>query len=382
MIKSIKINNLDSTFFNANDKKEYTKNFYKLFNKIKQSDIKELEKNIDYYHAVLQSYKYNYYNILLNYNIIQLYYVYIKMNSQNLNASLVKYQEIYNLLENFNKVLLNNELKFNQLNVIMNTVDKLDARAESEKIEEAKNSMNKLKDINYNLLRKQDYIRNNNKKMEVTQNDINTNTYKIIVISFLLALTFITYVITINYYSLTTSKILSLIIISVIITVILVNDYIIKNKTYENFELTEEITELEDETTAELIKIFESDSATLNDAYNKMNELLNNKTSLLEEVQGYDTLEQGDDLSSDIESQDINMIEVSNQTSEDRNKRMYERIQKKYDDLIAIGLSESETIYTNITQLNGELKRLNKDYKYVKEKEQELIGKKKKLKKD
>ena len=377
MIKSIKINNLDSTFFNVNDKKEYTKNFYKLFNKIKQSDIKELEKNIDYYHAVLQSYKYNYYNILLNYNIIQLYYVYIKMNSQNLNMSLVKYQEIYNLLENFNKVLLNNELKFNQLNVIMNTVDKLDAKAESEKIEEAKNSMNKLKDINYNLLRKQDYIRNNNKKIEVTQNDINTNTYKIIVISFLLALTFITYIITINYYSLTTSKILSLIIISVIITVILVNDYIIKNKTYENFELTEEITELEDETTAELIKIFESDSATLNDAYNKMNELLNNKTSLLEEVEGYDTLEQGDDLSSDIESQDINMIEVSNQTSEDRNKRMYERIQKTYDDLIAIGLSESETIYTNITQLNGELKRLNKDYKYVKEKEQELIGKKK-----
>jgi len=376
MIKSIKINNLDSTLFNVNDKKEYTNNFYKLFNKIKRSDIKELEKNIDYYHAVLQSYKYNYYNVLLNYNIIQLYYVYIKMNGQNLNTNLVKYQEIYNLLENFNKVLLNNELKFNQLNVIMNTVDKLDARAESEKIEDAKYSMNKLKDINYNLLRNQDYIRNNNKKIEVTQNDINTNTYKIIVISFVLALTFITYVITINYYSLNTSKILSLITISIIIVIILVNNYIIKNKTYENFELTEETTELEDETTAELIKIFESDSGTLNDAYNKMSELLNNKNSLSEEVQGYDTLEQGNDLSSDIESPDINMIEVSIVTSEDRNKIMYERIQKTYDNLIANGFSESNAIYTNITELNTELNRLNKEYNYVTGKEQELIGKK------
>ena len=376
MIKSIKINNLDSTLFNVNDKKEYTNNFYKLFNKIKRSDIKELEKNIDYYHAVLQSYKYNYYNVLLNYNIIQLYYVYIKMNGQNLNTNLVKYQEIYNLLENFNKVLLNNELKFNQLNVIMNTVDKLDARAESEKIEDAKYSMNKLKDINYNLLRNQDYIRNNNKKIEVTQNDINTNTYKIIVISFVLALTFITYVITINYYSLNTSKILSLITISIIIVIILVNNYIIKNKTYENFELTEETTELEDETTVELIKIFESDSGTLNDAYNKMSELLNNKNSLSEEVQGYDTLEQGNDLSSDIESQDINTIEVSIVTSKDKNKIMYERIQKTYDNLIANGFSESNAIYTNITELNTELNRLNREYNYVTVKEQELIGKK------
>lgn len=376
MIKSIKINNLDSTLFNVNDKKEYTNNFYKLFNKIKQSDIKELEKNIDYYHAVLQSYKYNYYNVLLNYNIIQLYYVYIKMNGQNLNTNLVKYQEIYNLLENFNKVLLNNELKFNQLNVIMNTVDKLDARAESEKIEDAKYSMNKLKDINYNLLRNQDYIRNNNKKIEVTQNDINTNTYKIIVISFVLALTFITYVITINYYSLNTSKILSLITISIIIVIILVNNYIIKNKTYENFELTEETTELEDETTAELIKIFESDSGTLNDAYNKMSELLNNKNSLSEEVQGYDTLEQGNDLSSDIESPNINRIEVSIVTSKDMNKIMYERIQKTYDNLIANGFSESNAIYANITELNTELNRLNREYNFVTEKEQELIGKK------
>jgi hypothetical protein len=378
-IKSIKINNLESTLFNVNDKREYTRNFYKLFNKLKQSDIKELEKNIDYYYAVLQSYKYNYYNVLLNYNTIQLYYVYIKMNGQNQNTNLVKYQEIYNLLENFNKVLLNNELKFNQLNVIMNTIDKLDAKAESEKIEDAKYSMNKLKDINNNLLRNQDYIRNNYKKIEVTQKDINTNTYKIIVISVLLALTFITYVITINYYSLDTSKILSLIVISVIIVVILVNNYIIKNKTYENFELIEETTESEDETTDELIKILESDSGSLSDAYEKINELQQNKLKLSQEAQNYNELEQGDDLSLDITSLNISLMEESNRISQDRNRRNYERIQETYNQLIAGGLTESEALSENIAELNNELKRLNREYNNLKAKEQELIGKKNKM---
>lgn len=378
-IRSIKINNLDDKLFDVKDKREYTRNFYTLFNKIKLNNFKDLNNNIDYYYGVLQSYKYNYYNVLLNYYTIQLYYVYIKINGQNQNTNLVKYQEIFNLLEKFNKVLLNNELKFNKLNVIMNTVDRLDAKAESEKIEDAKYSMNKLKEINNNLLINQDNIRNKHNKMEVTQKDINTNTHKIIVISILLALTFITYVISINYYSLDTSKLLSLILISVIVVVILVNNYIIKNKTYENFELTEETTESEDKTTDELIKILESETGSLSDAYEKMAELQRNKTTYSTEVGEYEELEKGDDLSLEIDAQDIAKMEEGNRISQDRNRRNYEKIQETYNRLIASGLSESEVLNTNITELNNELKRLNTEYNNLKEKEQRLIGKKNKM---
>ena len=375
-IRSIKINNLDNKLFDVKDKREYTRNFYTLFNKIKLNNFKDLNNNIDYYYGVLQSYKYNYYNVLLNYYTIQLYYVYIKINGQNQNTNLVKYQEIFNLLENFNKVLLNNELKFNQLNVIMNTVDRLDAKAESEKIEDAKYSMNKLKEINNNLLINQDNIRNKHNKMEVTQKDINTNTYKIIVISLLLALTFITYVISINYYSLNTSKILSLIVISVIVVVILVNNYIIKNKTYENFELTEETTESEDKTTDELLKILESETGSLTDAYDKMAKLQSDKRTLTTEASNYNELEQEDDLSLDIDAVDVARMEDAHASNTNKNNEIYQQIQNAYDAMIGKGLSESETLDDNIIKLNTELERLNGEYDRLKRKEQVLIGKK------
>ena len=278
-----------------------------------------------------------------------MYYVYIKINGRNENTNLVKYQEIFKLLEIFNSVLLNNELKFNQLNVITNTVDKLDSKAESEKIEDAKYSMNKLKEINYNLLQNQDYIRNYYKQVEVTQKDISTNTNKIIVISVLLTLTFITYAISINYYSLDTSKILSVIIISIIVIVILVNNYIIKNKTYENFEFVEETTETEDTTTDELIKILESDTGSLTDAYEKMATLQRNKTSL--ENTEYEDLEQGDDLSLEIAGQNIDARIRGNELSEQRNRTKHENIQKAYDKYISEGLSEGSALDANITDL-------------------------------
>lgn len=374
-IKSIKINDLEKTSLNITEKREYTRNFVKLFNKIKFKNINDLNNNIEYYHSVLQSYKYKYYDILLNYNIIQLYYVYIKINGKNENTNLVKYQEIFKLLENFNGVLLNNELKFNQLNVIMNTVDKLDSKAESEKIEDAKYSMNKLKEINYNLLQNQDYIKNNYKQIEVTQKDINTNTNKIIVISLLLALTFITYAISINYYSLDTSKILSVIIISIIVIVILVNNYVIKNKTYENFaSFVEETTESEDTTTDELIKILESESGSLTDAYVKMAELQTAKTYYEEKQYEDGVLQKGINLSEEIVEKDIDKMISGNQSSETKNRERYEAIQKAYDEYISKGLSEGSVLDTNIIQLQTELRKLNREYKRLQKEEQVLIG--------
>ena len=382
-VKSIKINNLKSklahTSLSINKKEEYIRNFLKLFNKIKFKNINDLDKNIDYYYGVLQSYKYNFYDILLNYNIIQLYYVYIKMNGQNESTNLVKYQEIFKLLEIFNTILLNNEVKFNQLGVIMNTVDKLDSKAESEKIEDAKYSMNKLKEINYNLLQNQDYIKNNYKKIEVTQKDINTNRSKIIVISILLALTFITYAISINYYSLDTSKILSLIIISVIVIVILVNNYLIKNKTYENFEFIEEKTETEDTTTDELIKILESESGSLNDAYEKMASLRTNQISLATTEYTDGVLEQGDDLSLEINAQNIDARESGNDRSKNRMLENYQMVQDTYNTLISNGISEDEALDTSISQLKTELNRLNEEYAYLQKDEQRLIGIKNKM---
>jgi hypothetical protein len=369
-IKYIKINDLEKTQLNVNEKREYTESFVKLFNKIKFKDINDLNKNIDYYYSVLQSYKYKYYDVLLNYNIIQLYYVYIKINGQNENTNLVKYQEIFKLLEIFNSVLLNNELKFNQLNVVMNTVDKLDSKAESEKIEDAKYSMNKLKEINYNLLQNQDYIRNNYKQVEVTQKDINTNTNKIIVISLLLALTFITYAISINYYTLDTSKILSVIIISIIVIVILVNNYIIKTKTYENFEFVEETTETEDVTTDELIKILESDTGSLTDAYEKMAALQSSKSS----IEIGEPLELVDDLSPEINRENVDAQLLGNQLSEQRIKTNREKIQKAYNKLISEELSEGSALDTNIVDLQSELARLNREYASIKAREQTLIG--------
>jgi hypothetical protein len=359
-IKSITI--ID-TSFNIDKKEEYKANFDKLFNKINKININDLNKNIDYYYCVLQSYKYKYYDILLNYNIIQLYYVYIKINGGNENTNIIKYQEIFKLLEHFNIVLLHNEIKFNQLNAIMNTVDKLDSKAESEKIEDAKYSMNKLKEINYNLLQNEDYIKNNYKKIEVTQKDINTNTGKIIVISVLLALTFITYAISINYYSLDTSKILSVIIISVIVIVILVNNYIIKNKTYENFELAIETTTIDDD----LINILESGSSISNYAslQEKMAELEENKNLI------FDTQYVPLDNSSYTDTIDIIDTE-NNPDYVTGNQLQYEKIQNAYNELRTTD-SENTTLNNNITNLNHELGELNQQYTTLKEKEDELI---------
>ena len=237
--------------------------------------------------------------------------------------------------------------------------------------------MNKLKEINYNLLQNQDYIRNNYKQVEVTQKDINTNTNKIIVISLLLALTFITYAISINYYTLDTSKILSVIIISIIVIVILVNNYIIKTKTYENFEFVEETTETEDVTTDELIKILESDTGSLTDAYEKMAALETNKTSIRNTE--YEDLEQGDDLSLKIDGQKVDAMLDGNQKSEQRNKYMREKIQNAYDQLVLDGLSEGQALDANITQLQTELVRLNREYENLQKQEQTLIGIKTKM---
>ena len=346
-IKSITI--ID-TSFNIDKKKEYKENFVKLFNKI---NINDLNKNIDYYYSVLQSYKYIYYDILLNYNIIQLYYVYIKINGKNENTNIIKYQEIFKLLEHFNIVLLQNEIKFNQLNAIMNTVDKLDSKAESEKIEDAKYSMNKLKEINYNLLQNEDYIKNNYKKIEVTQKDINTNIGKIIVISVLLALTFITYAISINYYSLDTSKILSVIIISVIVIVILVNNYIIKNKTYENFELAIETITTDDD----LIPNY----AFLQQ---KMAELEENKNLL------FDT--KYNELSNSLYIDTIDIIDTENNPDYvTGNQLKYDQIQNMYNGLIGNGDHHSG-LNISIGILNTELGALNRQENTLKEREEEL----------
>ena len=369
-IKNIKINNLNKISLNLYEKKEYIDSFIKLFNKIKFKDFNDLNKNIDYYYGVLQSYKYKYYDILLNYNIIQVYYVYIKIKGQNENSNLVKYQEIFKLLEIFNIVLLNNELKFNQLDVIMNTVDKLDSKAESEKIEDAKYSMNKLKHINYNLLQNQDYIRNNYKQIEVTQKDINTNTNKIIVISILLVLTFITFTISINYYSLNTSKILSVIIISIIVIVILVNNYIIKNKTYENFDLVEETTKTED-VTDKIVEILGSDTGSLSDVYKEIDDL---NTRYNAANHSYDNLNELTDLSQEYERK-IDLTDGYLSQSEEEERRIGS-IKDAYDKLIRDEVVVSEALYLNIQQSRGQLTNLDTQYKNLQEQQNNLIGEK------
>ena len=107
-----------------------------------------------------------------------------------------------------------------------------------------------------------------------------------------------------------------------------------------------------------------------------MVELQSSKTTISTEVGEYEELEQGDDLSLDIDAQDIAKMEDGNRISRERNRKKYKIIQETYNQLIERGVSESEALSTNITELNTELTRLNREYNRLKDKEQVLIGKK------
>ena len=150
-----------------------------------------------------------------------------------------------------------------------------------------------------------------------------------------------------------------------------------KTKTYENFEFVEETTETEDVTTDELIKILESESGSLTDAYEKMAALQSSKSSI-ENVK-YEDLEQGYDLSQEIVGQNVDARLLGNQLSEQIIKDKREQIQKTYNKLISEGLSEGSALDTNIVELQSELARLNREYASIKAKEQTLIGIKSKM---
>lgn len=216
-------------------KDEYKATFREILNKIDfKGKFLDLDSNLDYYKLLLLSYKYNLYSVLINYNIIQLYYAHIKFKSGNSSSDIIKYSEIHDILKQFNNVFKTNEYKFQQLDIIMNSVDKLEYKAESEKIQIAKDQMNRLNEINNTITKSRDNVNKNKEKLITEKRDYNYNKYKIIIISVILLITFASYIISINYYSLETSKFLSLIVFVIVLTVLLFNYLIIK--TTEHFE--------------------------------------------------------------------------------------------------------------------------------------------------
>lgn len=238
---SILADNISEEFEDSRENKErYKSTFERLLNKIDfKGKFLDLDSNLDYYKLLLLSYKYNLYSVLINYNIIQLYYAHIKFNSRDSSLDIIKYSEIYYILQQFNNVFKTNEYKFQQLDIIMNSVDKLEYKAESEKIQIAKEQMNKLDEINNTITKSRDNV-NKNKEILITEKrDYNYNKYKIIIISVILLITFASYIISINYYSLETSKFLSLIVFVIVLTVLLFNYLIIK--TTEHFEESEPV---------------------------------------------------------------------------------------------------------------------------------------------
>lgn len=304
--RDVTIGNLDeqpnrSYVFNLEEKNKHTTDFNKLFNKIKSEIKDELNKNRYYYNSVFLSYKYAYYNILLNYNTIRLYYLYIKKGSNSENSKLIKYQDIYEILLKFYELFSSYEIKLDELIIIIKSVELVDEISESEKNENAKIAINKLQQINYNLLENHDYIKNNYRKVKITKTDIQTNKIKIIVISLLMILSFITFFITINYYSLNTSKLLSIIILSIIVCVILINNYIIKNKTYENFDSTmlpsdSSITDLMSQEYLDSLDVINSEiptegapstATTQNTIYTDLQKRLNNNNDLDTDITKY-----------------------------------------------------------------------------------------------
>lgn len=227
---------IDDDFEDSSEKKdEYKATFGRMLNKIDfKGKFLDLDSNLDYYKLLLLSYKYNLYSVLINYNIIQLYYAHIKFKSGNSSSDIIKYSEIHDILKQFNNVFKTNEYKFQQLDIIMNSVDKLEYKAESEKIQIAKDQMNRLNEINNTITKSRDNVNKNKEKLITEKRDYNYNKYKIIIISIILLITFASYIISINYYSLETSKFLSLIVFVIVLTVLLFNYLIIK--TTEHFE--------------------------------------------------------------------------------------------------------------------------------------------------
>jgi hypothetical protein len=238
---SILADNISEEFEDSSEKKdEYKATFGRMLNKIDfKGKFLDLDSNLDYYKLLLLSYKYNLYSVLINYNIIQLYYAHIKFKSGNSSSDIIKYSEIHDILKQFNNVFKTNEYKFQQLDIIMNSVDKLEYKAESEKIQIAKDQMNRLNEINNTITKSRDNVNKNKEKLITEKRDYNYNKYKIIIISIILLITFASYIISINYYSLETSKFLSLIVFVIVLTVLLFNYLIIK--TTEHFEESEPV---------------------------------------------------------------------------------------------------------------------------------------------
>ena len=205
----------------------YEKNIKYLINKLQFTNDLSIEKEEDYYHLVAKSYKYKFYKLLLNYYVFITYHVYTENEIQ---TGEFKMFELTNIIKDFEKVFENYYISLLNIENIINSVDKLDIKAESIKIDESIEDRDKLKELNKKIDLK--YQKNKRMKNSIESgNIINNKSNNTLIISIIiLVIVLFTYLSTINIYSIETSKIISLIIFSLVIVTHLFITYFDNNK--------------------------------------------------------------------------------------------------------------------------------------------------------
>jgi len=253
-------------------------NFKYLLNKINIKNELSIEKELDYFHLLTESYKYKFKKLILNYYILVTFNNFIKYQKRSktdsqmflYSSESLKLEEIKKILNHFNIVFENYYITFSKTLNILNSIDiNYNKKSESKKIEESIIIKDKLLELNRKL-------ELSDLKLKKKQNDIdynskyvsNSNIYKYI--SFILLLiTFIIYVSIINLNSNMIPKSLSILLFIIVITIYIIISYLEKNTYYlENFENIETINEL--------INRLEENKKLINDREIKESENLDN----------------------------------------------------------------------------------------------------------
>tara|TARA_B000000437_G_scaffold165288_1_gene121966 strand:+ start:4001 stop:7180 length:3180 start_codon:yes stop_codon:yes gene_type:complete len=334
-------------------------NFKYLLNKINIKNELSIEKELDYFHLLTESYKYKFKKLILNYYILLTFNNFIKYQKRTKTESQMflysseslKLEELKKILNHFNIVFENYYITFSKTLNILNSIDiNYNKKSESKKIEESIIIKDKLVELNRKL-------ELSDLKLKKKQNDIDYNTkyvsnskiyFYISVV--LLLITFIIYVSIINLNTNKIPKSLSIILFIVVITTYIIISNLEKNTYYlENFETTsiDSITEI--------ISKLEERKKEINDK-----NITKRKNSETYHKDGYET---------GYGKLDDDFIEISG----DKFQKNYDNIvetDKKYVELKnAEGADLLEQQNKYIEELEKQLNKLNKDYELTSERE-------------
>ncbi len=135
-------------------------NFKYLLNKINIKNELSIEKELDYFHLLTESYKYKFKKLILNYYILVTFNNFIKYQKRSktdsqmflYSSESLKLEEIKKILNHFNIVFENYYITFSKTLNILNSIDiNYNKKSESKKIEESIIIKDKLLELNRKL---------------------------------------------------------------------------------------------------------------------------------------------------------------------------------------------------------------------------------------